>query len=170
MWDRLSRNASVERKFVKRDLRNVRHRDGIVWNEKGMEDYFRAVKRFKEEFFVLVHLTGGAPARGTEIVSIQHENGNDSRIQRGIFIDKGMVQFITLYHKGYSTSQKVKIIHRFVPKEVGELVVRYLWLVKLFTRQLRIVARGESISDCSPFMWQPAPEEEWEEEDGDVKL
>ena len=66
----MSRNASVERKFVKGDLRNVRHRDGIVWNEKGIEDYFRAVKRFKEELFVLVHLIRGAPVRGTEIVSI----------------------------------------------------------------------------------------------------
>jgi len=169
MWDRLSRDTSVERKFVIGDLRNVRHRDGIVWNEKSVEDYFRAVKRFKEELFILVHLTGGAPARGTEIVSIQHENGNDSRTQRGIFIDKGMVQFVTSYHKGYSTSQKVKIIHRFIPKEVGELVVRYLWLVEPFTRQLRIVARGESISDCSPFMWQPAPEEEWEEEEDGVE-
>lgn len=91
-----------------------------------MEDYFKRVKRFKEELFVLVHLTGGAPVRGTEIISIQHENGKDSRTQRGIFVDKGIVQFVTSYYKGYSASQKVKIIHRFVPKEVGELVVYYL--------------------------------------------
>jgi len=42
----------------------------MVWNERGIEDWFRAVRRFKEELFVLVYLTGGIPARGTEIISI----------------------------------------------------------------------------------------------------
>ena len=98
----------------------------MVWNERGIEDWFRAVRRFKEELFVLVHLTGGAPARGTEIISIQHENGASGRTQRGVFIDRGTVQFVTSYHKGYSASQQVKIIHRFVPREVGELVVYFL--------------------------------------------
>ena len=79
MWDRISMDEHVERRFVKGDLQNARHRDGIVWNEKNVEDYFKTVKQFKEELFVLVHLTAGAPARGTEIISIQHINGKDSR-------------------------------------------------------------------------------------------
>ena len=127
-----------------------------------MEDWFREVKRFKEELFVLVHLTGGAPARGTEIISIQHENGESSRAQRGIFIDQGFVQFVTSYHKGYSASQQVKIIHRYVPKEIGKLVVYYLWLVEPFVQMLQIMVRKQV--ETSPFIWEPEPEEEWADE------
>ena len=116
----------MRKRFRKPGLGRVRHREEIAWNEKGVEDWFREVKRFKEELFVLVHLTGGAPARGTEIISIQHENGESSRAQRGIFIDRGFVQFVTSYHKGYSASQQVKIIHRYIPEEVGKLMVYYL--------------------------------------------
>jgi len=46
--------------------------------------------------------------------------------QRGIFINNSMVDFITSYHKGFNHSLKSKIIHRYVPKEVRELIVYYL--------------------------------------------
>jgi hypothetical protein len=35
----------------------------------------------------------------------------------------------TGYHKGYIASGKLKVIHRFLPEEVGTLLVYYLWLV-----------------------------------------
>jgi len=159
LWDRMNREERIRRRFRKIDSGEVRHREEIVWNEKGVEDWFREVKRFKEELFVLVHLAGGAPARGIEIISIQHENGESSRAQRGIFIDRGFVQFVTSYHKGYSASQQVKVIHRYVPKEVGKLVVYYLWLVKPFVQMLQIMVRKQM--EFSPFIWEPEPEEEW---------
>lgn len=99
---------------------------------------------------MLVHLTGGAPARGTEIISIQHENGESSRAQRGIFIDRGFVHFVTSYHKGYSASQQVKIIHRYIPEEVGKLVVYYLWLVEPFVQMLQIMVKKQV--ETSPFI------------------
>ena len=34
-----------------------------------------------------------------------------------------MVVFAMRYHKGYNVSGDVKIIHRYLPREVGELVV-----------------------------------------------
>ena len=35
--------------------------------------------------------------------------------------------FVTMYHKGFRRSNKVKVIHRYVPREVGELLVWYMW-------------------------------------------
>ena len=125
MWRRMWEEKKMKKQFT-RGLDRVKSRQDIRWNKKGVEDYLRSVSRFKEELFVLVHLTAGALARGTEVLSIQYKNGRDSRAQRGVFIDRGMVEFVTSYHKGYSASQKVKIIHRYVPKEVGELIVYYL--------------------------------------------
>lgn len=37
-----------------------------------------------------------------------------------------MVMFVTAYHKGFHASNNVKIIHQYVPREVGELVVWYI--------------------------------------------
>ena len=49
------------------------------------------------------------------------------------------MSFVTFYHKGYSVSSSVKIIHRYLPPEVSELVVYYLWLVLPFCQQLRLL-------------------------------
>jgi hypothetical protein len=163
MFKRLSKEAELEEKFIQGGLNGVERWDQIQWKQKGVEDYFRRVSRFKEELLALVHLTAGAPARGTEVLSIQHTNGDDSRAQRGIFVENGMVALVTRYHKGYSSSQKMKVIHRYLPQEVGEIVVYYLWLVEPFVRQLQMMARDQEV--FSTFMWEPEPEEEYTEEE-----
>ena len=54
-----------------------------------------------------------------------------------MFIEDRMVVFVTRYHKGYEVNGDVKIIHRYLPREVGELVVWYLWLGLLFVQQMQ---------------------------------
>lgn len=117
---------------------------------------------------VLVHLSAGAPARATELLSIRHTNGAEARNQRGVFIDNGTVSFVTAYHKGFSASQKAKIIHRYVPREVGELVIQFLWLVQPFIEQLQAAATEEADAGdvgrsdrFQGWMWEPHPEEDW---------
>jgi hypothetical protein len=139
----------------------------IRWKRRAIKDYFQQVRRFKEELVVLVHLSVGAPARATELLSIRHTNGAEARNQRGVFIDNGTVSFVTAYHKGYSASQKAKIIHRYVPREVGELVVQFLWLVQPFVEHLQAAARDEAevgeVGGSDQFrgwMWEPHPEED----------
>jgi hypothetical protein len=67
-----------------------------------------------------MHIIRGQPAGGPEILSIRHSN-----IIRGeywnIFTEDGMVVFVTRYHRGYSAGGKLKIIHRYLPREVGVL-------------------------------------------------
>ena len=125
LFRRVLAEEKLKRKFICEEWSN----GGIPWKDQGVFDYMRAIRRFKERLFVLVHMTGGAPARGTEIVSIQYKNGVNGRGTRGVYIDGGLVSFVTSYHKGYSASKKVKIIHRYVPREVSEMVIYYLWLV-----------------------------------------
>ena len=92
-----------------------------------------------------------------------HENGQDSRAQRGVFLDDGMVEMVIPYHKGFSFSQKVKIIQRYVPREVGESIVYHLWLIKPFVCQLQAMARDQE--SFSSFLREPKPEEEWEDDE-----
>lgn len=51
-------------------------------------------------------------------------------------MDDGMVVFATSYHKNYQHSKTKKPIQRYLPEEVGELLVYYLWLVEPFVRLL----------------------------------
>jgi hypothetical protein len=91
-------------------------------NEAGVRNYMKAVVRFREKLAVLVHITGGQPTRSPELLSIRHTNTAGGR-HRNVFIEDGYVAMATRYHKGHSSTQMPRIIHRYVPREVGELVV-----------------------------------------------
>ncbi|TKA23106.1 hypothetical protein B0A54_17887 [Friedmanniomyces endolithicus] len=52
--------------------------------------------------------------------------------------------------------RRVKIIHRYMPREVGEVMVYYLCLVELFVPSLQVIARRQC--DFCPWMWQARPE------------
>ena len=78
-------------------------------------------------------------------------------------MDNGLVSFVTSYNK-----TGVKVIHRFVPREVSELVVYYLWLVQPFVRALQKMVFDQK--EYRAFIWEPKPEEQWrdqEDEDWD---
>lgn len=96
-----------------------------------LDKYMRAVKEFRMQLLILMHITGGQPARAPEILSVRHENTAKGN-HRNLFVEDGLVVFVTQYHKGYAMSGDIKIIHRYLPREVSELVVRYLWLVLPF--------------------------------------
>ena len=162
MGQRLFEELEVRQRFVE----NWDAGSSAQFHDDAIATYLRAVKKFKERLIVLVHMSAGAPARSTELISIQCENGKYARSQRGVFVDNGLVVFVTAYHKGFSASQSMKIVHRFVPREVGEIIVFYLWLIRPFERILQGLGQGQDV--FSPWMWEPEPEEEWEnDEDAD---
>jgi hypothetical protein len=72
---------------------------------------------------------------------------------RNIFIEHSLVLFVTSYYKNYSTSSTTKLIHRYLPPEIGELLVYYLWLVVPFVEQLQILTPLQGLSAISSFLW-----------------
>jgi hypothetical protein len=70
---------------------------------------------------------------------------------RNIVIEEGLVAYVAQYHKGYRSSGNIKIIHRYLPREVGELLVYYLWLVLPCFEKLQFQTTGKISS--SPFLW-----------------
>ena len=106
----------------------------------------------------LCGLTGGQPARGTEILSVRTRNTAAGSV-RNVFVEDGLVAFVTRYHKGYEMSAREKTVHRYLPREVGELLVRYLWLVDPFDQRMQrlLDARPsetrirELLAKCSPW-------------------
>jgi hypothetical protein len=124
--------------------------DGIKWRRSRIDKYCRKIELFQEQLLILMHLTGGQAARAPEIISIRHRNTANGGI-RNIFIDGGLVLFVTAYHKGYEYSEKAKLIQRFLPKEVGELLVYYLWLALSFFETIQVVVDG--VDKLSAFVW-----------------
>lgn len=78
-----------------------------------------------------MHICGGQPARGPEILTIRHSNTAEGG-HRNIFLEDRLMVFVTRYYKGYTLSGDVKIIYRYLPRDMGELLVQYLWLVLPF--------------------------------------
>ena len=60
-----------------------------------------------------------------------------------MFIDDGIVVFATSYHKNYQYSKTKKPLQRYLPEEVGELLVYDLWLVEPFIRIIQLIAREQ---------------------------
>jgi hypothetical protein len=131
-----------ERWLFERVGRNTRTRDRFMklgtclgMDREAVERYMGRIVEFREKLAVLMHIAGGQLARGPEILSIRHSNTIKGG-HRNIFIEDGIVVFVTWYYKGYNVSGDVKIIYRYLPREVGELVVWYLWLVLPFQQRL----------------------------------
>ena len=121
------------------------------WKVPAAEDYLRQVDAFLERLLLLAHIASGQPPRGPEILSIQYCNTAHGR-RRNITIENGLVTFTTFCYKGYSITNSTKIIHRYLPQEVSELLVYYLWLVLPFCTQLKLLALN-SKELASPYLW-----------------
>ena len=78
-----------------------------------------------------------------------------------------MVVFISRYHKGFHISNDTKVIQRYLPQEVGELVVQYLWLILPFVEILQAYQWQQRGVAPKPrrleYIWGPdaGSEKEW---------
>lgn len=95
-------------------------------------------------------MTGGQPARAPELLGLRMWNTMNGGV-RNIFIHEGMVCFVTMYHKAFRKSAEIKVIHRFLPREVGELLVWYMWLVLPFWQNVQ--GRVKQKRRRSAFLW-----------------
>ena len=107
------------------------------------------VESFLERSLLLVDSTPGQPACGTEILNLRYMNSIQGH-HRSVFTKNGMVSMVTSYHKGCSVTGSIKIILRYLPKEVGELLTHYLWLVLPFCQALELVSHSNK-TQPSPF-------------------
>jgi superfamily II DNA helicase RecQ len=118
------------------------------WVMRQVRAYLREIDRFREKLLFCVHLTGGQPARGTEITTIRFRNGYAQ--DRNIFAIHGHVVVVTRYHKSQSQLDKPKVIPRFLPWRVGQLLALYLVYVQPFQEYLSVQVKGSGWSD---YVW-----------------
>ena len=146
LWNHLNRPTSK--------YRLIRSEANFAWDGDSIDRLMSRVVEFREKLLVLMHISGGQPARGPELLSIRHSNTAHGE-RRNIFVEDGLMVFVTRYHKGYTISGKMKIIHRYLPREVGELMVYYLWLV--LPLQQKMEAEVQQKEARSQHMWPTDP-------------
>ena len=110
--------------------------------------YLRKVDRFRELLLLCMHLTGGQPARGTEMTTLRFKNGYLQ--DRNIFVMHGQMVFVTRYHKSQSQMDKPKVIPRFLPWRVGQVLAVYLAYLQPVQEYLSVQVKGSGWSD---YIW-----------------
>jgi len=118
---------------------------------KGWQKYVHKHSRFKELLFLLAHIGGGGPARGTEILPIRHVNATQG--MRNTFALDGQIMFVTAKDKSEAMTGRQKVIPRFLPSRVGQLLVAYLSDVLPF---IMLVDRDSVCARSRSFLWADA--------------
>lgn len=69
------------------------------------------------------------------------------------FIEHGPVSVVTSYRKNYAASSMTETIHRYLPPEIGELLVYYVWLAVPFADPLQVLTRHQGLGAVGSFLW-----------------
>jgi len=124
-------------------------KDGrIYFRSKEVIKYTSKVEAFLEYLLILIHLTGGQPARGTELTTIRYRNVLQNL--RNIYIEDGQVMVVTEVHKSQTIMDAPRVISRFLPSRVGQLLVIYLTDILPFRR---MIDRESMASTPKGFLW-----------------
>src|ERR1051325_22843 len=118
------------------------------WRGKRVGQYLRQVDRFLELLLFCVHVTSGQPGRGSEITTIRHRNGLLQ--DRNVFVVDGRIMTVVRYHKSQSQFDKPKIVPRFLPPQLGQVLAAYLAYLQPFREYLVVEVLGGGLSD---YVW-----------------
>jgi hypothetical protein len=93
-----------------------------VMNPKNdIKSFRKKVDRYMRLLLAMVHLTSGAPARGTELLQVRYRK--TATHPQGVFNDGGSICFVTEYDKTMSRTEKEKVILRWPVHPVGRHVL-----------------------------------------------
>ncbi|TKY87888.1 hypothetical protein EX895_002984 [Sporisorium graminicola] len=105
--------------------------DGLDFDPSAAQAYFAVHNEFTRLLAVLIELSSGLPARGTELAQLQHTNTLLS--PRNLFVHDSSVFTALPSNKG---TGRQRIIPRFLPHGIGCLVVLYIAEVVPFVHLL----------------------------------
>lgn len=150
MLHRVSSTPHLQRRFFKAPVANGSQLQSIMWQTHHVHHYLANERRFLTRLALLTFILGGQPPRGTELFSLRYRNTLAGG-PRNVFIDQGLISFVTSYHKGYSINGSLKLIHRFLPLNLSHTMVQYLVLIRPFVDQLQTLVFEQATA--SPFLW-----------------
>jgi hypothetical protein len=151
LLDRIILTPELNRRFMQ---------GARVWKQQEVNNWFSRLTYFLEKLLILIHIMGGQPARAKELLSIRYCNIEKGG-HRSIFIEDGLLTIVTYYHKGYNITGMENIIHRYLPEEVGDILLLYIWLVLPLREQWqKLVFSNKEIP--SAFLWTADQNKKWD--------
>jgi hypothetical protein len=157
---RIYEEEGLSRTWLKEGIRGREN----LYRQQAVRDYQEKIERFQEKLLMIMHMVRGQPPRATEILGMWYCNSGNGGF-RNILIHRGKVCFVAAYHKNYRSSEQVKVIHRYLPQPVGELLVRYLWVVLPFWQRVQVTI--QEADEISLFLWADAVVNRDEKKKGD---
>lgn len=100
----------------------------IEWNKDGCKKWLKRTKAFLEAMVPVIHITYGQPSRAEELGGTMIKNRINA--MRSVYFSRRLVMLAGGYSKMRSATGKDKLIARFLPEEVGDLLIKYLSLVR----------------------------------------
>ena len=125
--------------------------DEIQWKPGPARRYLRRIEGFLEQLLLCIHTTGGQPARGPEILPIRWRNGQHQ--DRNLYVMEHRVVVVTRYHKTLSQFDKPKVVPRFLPHRVSQLVLLYLYYVHPFRTVLENAIGCARVPASVDYLW-----------------
>ena len=101
----------------------------VRWDVDEVRQWLDEEDAVRELLLVAKHLTGGQPARAPEALSVCPSN-TSSGVYRNMGIENRRLFEVLRYHKGFNAMSVAKIIHRYFPREVEEVLVWWMWMVR----------------------------------------
>lgn len=97
-------------------------------DDPSVQEFLNACNEANELILVLCHVTGGAPARSTELE--QYKLRNSETAVRNLFVQQGLVMLLSKYNKTDVLTGREKPICRYLDKTTSRLVAQFLLLVR----------------------------------------
>ena len=129
------------------------------FSQRAIIKYKAQVTKIIEKSLPLTHMTYGNPARGKELCGLMVRNGWS--ILRGIYMQDGMMMLLTEYHKSQAHTGKPRVIARFLPAAVSQVLIAIIADLIPFLNFLQDQAQAAPIS--TTYLWSinnvPVPTE-----------
>ncbi|MGH7974641.1 MAG: helicase-related protein [bacterium] len=115
----------------------------IEWKAARVESFLETCHSFEELTLTLLHLTGGAPSRASEYQTLMLRNtvAND----RSVFMMAEDLVVIQGYFKTRNVAQQERVVAKFLPKRLTDLLVKYYRFVRPLAMIFVKGHRGTSI-------------------------
>lgn len=123
----------------------------MEWRPRAVRRYLKQIDRFLELLCLTIHITGGQPARGPELLSVRWRNGVLQ--DRNLYVIDGQVVVVTRYYKTQVQWDKPKVVARFLPKAVGQLVTAYLLYLRPVRAMLLSSLDKAAAASVIDYLW-----------------
>ena len=154
--NKIEASPELQRTFVRQlDFR----RPAFCFCPNAIALYEERIQDFLERLLVIIHVSSGPPLRASELLSVIVSNTDDRR--RSVIVWEKSVLLRVLDHKSLDLTGSEKDKLRFLPAEIGSLLLTFLAFVqplrRVFLRQIKPEAR------LSPYLWSKLDGSVWDD-------